>query len=287
MSRMFYIMPPECRYEGFRSGSTKVYDLFEYITSDMVQPPELFPNLNMGITAENVAERYRISREAQDAFAYDSQMKTKRAQERGLLREEILPLELVAQKRHVVFNTDEHPRPQTTPEALAKLRPVFRKDGTVTAGNSSGMNDGASAVVVMSEEKALALGCTPMVKIVSYAVAGIDPRVMGLGTVPAIQKSLRRAGLGLKDIGLFELNEAFAAQALGVLTELDMLPGTAMYQRVNVNGGAIAHGHALGNSGTRILTTLIYEMKRRNVRYGLASLCIGGGQGIAMVIENC
>ena len=156
MSRMFYIMPPECRYEGFRSGSTKVYDLFEYITSDMVQPPELFPNLNMGITAENVAERYRISREAQDAFAYDSQMKTKRAQERGLLREEILPLELVAQKRHVVFNTDEHPRPQTTPEALAKLRPVFRKDGTVTAGNSSGMNDGASAVVVMSEEKALA-----------------------------------------------------------------------------------------------------------------------------------
>ena len=179
MSRMFYIMPPECRYEGFRSGSTKVYDLFEYITSDMVQPPELFPNLNMGITAENVAERYRISREAQDAFAYDSQMKTKRAQERGLLREEILPLELVAQKRHVVFNTDEHPRPQTTPEALAKLRPVFRKDGTVTAGNSSGMNDGASAVVVMSEEKALALGCTPMVKIVSYAVAGIAPRVMG------------------------------------------------------------------------------------------------------------
>ena len=287
MSRMFYIMPPECRYEGFRSGSTKVYDLFEYITSDMVQPPELFPNLNMGITAENVAERYRISREAQDAFAYDSQMKTKRAQERGLLREEILPLELVAQKRHVVFNTDEHPRPQTTPEALAKLRPVFRKDGTVTAGNSSGMNDGASAVVVMSEEKALALGCTPMVKIVSYAVAGIDPRVMGLGPVPAIQKSLRRAGLGLKDIGLFELNEAFAAQALGVLTELDMLPGTAMYQRVNVNGGAIAHGHALGNSGTRILTTLIYEMKRRNVRYGLASLCIGGGQGIAMVIEHC
>lgn len=244
-------------------------------------------DINMGITAENVAERYRISREAQDAFAYDSQMKTKRAQERGLLREEILPLELVAQKRHVVFNTDEHPRPQTTPEALAKLRPVFRKDGTVTAGNSSGMNDGASAVVVMSEEKALALGCTPMVKIVSYAVAGIDPRVMGLGPVPAIQKSLRRAGLGLKDIGLFELNEAFAAQALGVLTELDMLPGTAMYQRVNVNGGAIAHGHALGNSGTRILTTLIYEMKRRNVRYGLASLCIGGGQGIAMVIENC
>ena len=139
----------------------------------------------------------------------------------------------------------------------------------------------------MSEEKALALGCTPMVKIVSYAVAGIDPRVMGLGPVPAIQKSLRRAGLGLKDIGLFELNEAFAAQALGVLTELDMLPGTAMYQRVNVNGGAIAHGHALGNSGTRILTTLIYEMKRRNVRYGLASICIGGGQGIAMVIENC
>ena len=287
MSRMFYILPPECRYESFRAGSVKIYDMFEYITSVAVQPPELFPDLNMGITAENVAERYQISREEQDAFAYDSQMKTKRAQACGLFQEEILPLKFTVQNQPVVFDADEHPRPQTTPEALAKLRPVFRKDGTVTAGNSSGRNDGASAVVVMSAEKALALGCAPMVKIVSYAIAGVDPRVMGLGPAPAIQKAVRQAGLTLKDIGLFELNEAFAAQALGVLTELGMLPGTEMYQRINVNGGAIAHGHALGNSGTRILTTLIYEMKRQNVQYGLASLCIGGGQGIAMVIENC
>lgn len=287
MSRMFYIMPPNCRYEGFRAGSRKIYDIFEYSAANCTQPPSLYPNLNMGITAENVAERYHISRKAQDEFAYHSQMKTKTAQEAGKFIDEILPIQVVERKAAFEFCKDEHPKPYTTLESLAGLRPAFKKEGTVTAGNSSGMNDGASAVVVMSEQKAKELDIAPLVKMVSYAVAGTDPRVMGLGPVPAIKKALELAGLCLNDIGLIELNEAFAAQSLGVLTELDMLPGTALYERVNVNGGAIAHGHALGCSGTRILTTLIYEMKRRNVQFGLASLCIGGGQGIAAIVENC
>ena len=187
-----------------------------------------------------------------------------------------------------MFDTDEHPKPDTTLEKLAKLRPAFLRDGTgsVTAGNASGMNDGASAVVVMGEDIAKARGIKPLVRIVSSATAGVDPNVMGLGPVPATRLALQRAGLKLEDIGLFELNEAFAAQSLGCLIELGMAPGSPLYERVNVNGGAIAHGHALGNSGTRVLTTLIYEMKRRGVRYGLATLCIGGGQGIAMIVEN-
>jgi acetyl-CoA C-acetyltransferase len=169
---------------------------------------------------------------------------------------------------------------------LAKLRPAFKKDGTVTAGNASGMNDGASAVVVMREDEAEKRGIRPLVRIVSYGTAGVDPSVMGLGPVPATKLALKRAGLTLDDIDLFEFNEAFSAQALGCLTELGLQPGTEGYRRVNVNGGAVAHGHALGNSGTRILTTLIYEMNRRDMHYGLATLCIGGGQGIAMIIEN-
>jgi acetyl-CoA C-acetyltransferase len=171
---------------------------------------------------------------------------------------------------------------------LAKLRPAFKKDGgTVTPGNSSGMNDGASAGVGMSEEKCKSLGLKPLVRIVTMTAAGVDPRIMGIGPVPAINKALAKAGLKLEDIDLFELNEAFAAQSLGVLKELGMDMGTELYKRVNVNGGAIAHGHALGNSGTRLLTTLIYEMKRRGAKYGIDSLCIGGGQGMALIVENC
>jgi acetyl-CoA C-acetyltransferase len=183
---------------------------------------------------------------------------------------------------------DEHPKPDTTLETLAKLKPAFKRDGTgtVTAGNASGMNDGASAVVVMSQERADTLGLKPLVEIVSMASAGVDPRYMGLGPVPAVRKVLEKAGLSLEDIDLFELNEAFAAQSLGCLKELGMDMGSDLYSRVNVNGGAIAHGHALGNSGTRILTTLIYEMKRRKAVYGLATLCIGGGMGTAMIIKN-
>ncbi len=286
MSRMYYILPQTVRYQGFRIGSAKVWDIFEYGAEHLCQPPEKYPHINMGITAENVAEKYGITREAQDAFAYESQMKTKAAMEAGKFRDEIIPFEVVNGKKSFIFDTDEHPKPDTTMESLAKLRPAFKKDGTVTAGNASGMNDGASAVIVMSEEKAKALGCKPLVRIVSYAVSGVDPRYMGIGPVSAVKKALTVAGLELKDMDLIELNEAFAAQSLGVLTELDMLPGTEMFKRVNVNGGAIAHGHALGNSGTRLMNTLIYEMKRRDVRYGLETLCIGGGQGIAMIVEN-
>lgn len=287
MSRLPYYLDPSARYQGFRIGDAKLYDTFSHGVT-LVQPPQLYPGLNMGLTAENVAERYHISRAEQDAFALDSQRKAKAAMETGCFRDEIVPFEVVNRKSRFVFDTDEHPRPETTMETLSKLKPAFRFDGTgtVTAGNSSGMNDGASAVVVMSEEKARELGQKPLVRILSSSSVGVDPRIMGIGPAVAIPKALRKAGLQLEDIGLFELNEAFAAQSLGCLIELGMTPGTAMYDRVNVNGGAIALGHALANSGTRILTTLIYEMKRRNVQFGVASLCIGGGQGMALVVEN-
>ncbi len=194
----------------------------------------------------------------------------------------------VEKKGSFIVNKDEHNKPDTTLESLGKLRPAFKKDGTgtVTAGNASGMNDGASAVIVMSEEKAQELGVKPLARIVSMSSAGVDPSIMGMGPVPAIKKALAKSGLALEDIDLFELNEAFAAQSLGCLKELGMEMGSQLYERVNVNGGAIAHGHALANSGTRLLTTLIYEMKRRKSKYGLVTLCIGGGQGMACIIEN-
>lgn len=288
MSRAPYYLPDFSRYEGFRMGAFKVDDAFEYASSH-AHPPVLYPNLNMGLTAENIAKKYFITREMVDKFAYDSQMKTKKAVEEGKFDDEIIPVEVKLRKSSFIFDKDEHPKPDTTLQSLAKLKPVFLRDGTgiVTAGNSSGMNDGASAVVVMSEEKAHELGCKPLVEIVSYATAGVDPSIMGMGPVPAIKLALKKANLELKDIDLFEINEAFAAQSLGCLIELGMSFGTDLYERVNVNGGAVAHGHALGNSGTRILTTLIYEMKRRNSKYGCASLCIGGGQGIALIVKNC
>lgn len=287
MSRLTYYLPPSARYEGFRIGDSVLYDTFNHGVT-MVQPPELYPHLNMGLTAENVAAKYDISREAQDEFALDSQHKAKAAMDAGKFKDEIVPVEVKLKKSSFIFDTDEHPRPETTLEKLAKLKPCFKFDGTgtVTAGNSSGMNDGASAVIVMSEDKANELGVKPLVRIVSSSSVGVDPRIMGIGPAYAIPKALKKAGLSLQDIGLIELNEAFAAQSVACLRLLGMAPGTEMYERVNVNGGAIALGHALANSGTRLLTTLIYEMKRRHVQYGLASLCIGGGQGMAMVVEN-
>ena len=287
MSRAPYFMPASIRYEGVRMNKFQVEDAFEYASSH-AHPVELYPNLNMGLTAENVAKRFHITREQQDIFAYDSQMKWAQAQEKSLFKDEILPVEVQLRKSSYISDTDEHPKPDTTLEKLSKLRPAFLRDGTgtVTAGNASGMNDGASAVVVMAEHTARERGIKPLVRVVSSATAGVDPSIMGLGPVPAVNLALKRAGLKLEDIGLFELNEAFAAQSLDCLIELGMAPGSPLYERVNVNGGAIAHGHALGNSGTRILTTLIYEMKRRGVQYGLATLCIGGGQGIAMIVEN-
>lgn len=286
MSRGIYFLPPSVRYEGFRMGNVKVFDAFAHAVGHC-QPPELYPNVNMGITAENVAAKHNITREEQDRFALDSQTKAVKAIREGKFKAEIVPLEIPGKKGTVVFDTDEYPKADASLETLAKLKPAFLKDGSVTAGNASGMNDGASAVVVMSEKKCGALGIKPLARIVSYAVTGLDPRVMGLGPVSAIQAVLNKTGLTLEDIDLFEINEAFSAQALGVLKELNMYPGSPLYSRVNVNGGAVALGHALGSSGTRVLTTLIYELRRRGGKYGIASLCIGGGQGIAMVVENC
>jgi acetyl-CoA C-acetyltransferase len=288
MSRLPFYFDPSTRYQPFRMGNKTLYDTFTRGVT-IVQPQKLYPNCNMGITAENVAERYGITREEQDAFALDSIRKMTAAQKAGKFKDEIMPYEVKDKNRTFLFVTDEHVKPDTTMESLAKLKPAFRFDGagTVTAGNASGMNDGASAVVVMTEEKAAALGIAPLVRIVSWSSVGLDPRVMGLGPVYATRKALARAGLTLEDMDLIELNEAFAAQSLGVLKEMGMDMGTELYKRVNVNGGAVAHGHALANSGTRLMTALIYEMRRRGSRYGLATLCIGGGQGMAMVVENC
>ena len=244
---------------------------------------DVFNDYHMAITAENLAEQYDISREEQDEFAYTSQMKTKAAMDSGRFDDEIVPVSIPQRKGDPLdFKIDEHPRGDTTLEALSKLRAAFKKDGTVTAGNASGINDGAAAVLVSSEEKAKELGLKPAASIVSYAVAGVDPSIMGIGPVPAIQKALDKAGLSLDDIDLFELNEAFAAQSLAVLRDIP-IPA----EKLNVNGGAIALGHPVGASGTRLVVTLLHEMhKRDDASLGLATLCIGGGMGIAMILEK-
>lgn len=244
---------------------------------------EIFNNYHMGMTAENVSEQFSISREEQDNLGVLSQQRAEAAIKSGKFKDEIVPV-IIPQKKGdpKVFDTDEHPRMGTTKEALAKLSPAFKKNGTVTAGNASGINDGAAAILVMSAEKAKALGLKPMVRIVSYASAGVDPKIMGVGPIPATRKALAKAGLTLQDIDLIEANEAFAAQTLQVAKDLgfDMT-------KVNVNGGAIALGHPIGASGARILTTLLHEMKRRdNVKRGLATLCVGGGMGSALIVEK-
>lgn len=239
-------------------------------------------DVHMGITAENIAERYNISREEQDKFAFDSQTKALEAISQGKFKDEIVPVVIPQRKGEpVVFDTDEHPRAGTTVERLGGLRGAFKKDGTVTAGNASGINDGASAFVVMSESKAKSLGLKPLAYIVASASAGVDPAYMGTGPIPATRKVLEKAELSINDLDLIEANEAFASQALAVAKELD-LP----MDKVNVNGGAIALGHPIGASGARILATLLYELDRREGRFGLATLCIGGGQGVAMVVER-
>ncbi len=245
---------------------------------------KLYHPYTMGETAENLADKYKITREEQDQFAYDTQMKYKAAQAAGRFADEIVAVMLPQRKGDpIAFAADEHPRTDTTLESLAKLKPVFREGGSVTAGNSSGINDGASALLLCDEEALKKFNLTPIARIVSNAVAGVDPAIMGIGPVPATQKALQRAGLTVKDLGLVELNEAFAAQSIPCIRELGLDP-----QIVNVNGGAIALGHPLGCSGARIMTTLVHEMKRRpNVRYGLASMCIGVGQGASMIVERC
>jgi acetyl-CoA C-acetyltransferase len=237
---------------------------------------------HMGVTAEEIASRYDVSREDQDAFAATSQQRAEQAIREGRFVDEIVPVEVPRPKGPpIVMTIDEYPRPGTTAGKLAALKPAFQKDGSVTAGNASGINDGAAALVITTDTRAAALGTSPLARIVSYAVAGVAPRIMGMGPVPAVRLALERAGLRLEEIDLFELNEAFAAQSLAVSRALGLDPG-----RVNVNGGAVALGHPIGASGARILTTLVYALRARQLRYGVASLCIGGGMGIAMVVER-
>jgi 3-oxoadipyl-CoA thiolase len=241
-----------------------------------------FPLEQMGETAENIFERQpEITREEQDRFAYESQMRAKAAIESGRFKDEIVPVIIPQRKGDpLVVDTDEHPRPETTLDGLAKLRPAFRKNGSVTAGNASGLNDGAAAVLLMTSDRAQELGLKSMARIIAGAAAGVDPRVMGYGPIPATRKALQRAGLTIDQIDLFEINEAFAVQSIACMRELGI-----PHDKLNVNGGAIALGHPLGCSGARIVTTLVHEMQRRGSRYGLATMCVGVGQGEAVVVE--
>ncbi|MFS0574455.1 acetyl-CoA C-acetyltransferase [Sporosarcina sp. 179-K 3D1 HS] len=241
-----------------------------------------YAGCGMGMTAENLAAQYEISREEQDRYSVESQEKASAARNSGRFAEEIVPITLKGRKgEDLVIDSDEHIREGISIESLAKLKPVFKEDGTVTAGNSSGINDGAAAVLLASEEYVNEQKMKPLAKIVSWAVVGVDPSIMGIGPVPACKKALQRANLSIEEIDIFELNEAFAAQSLAVMKELGIDP-----KKVNVNGGAIALGHPVGSSGTRITYSLALEMKKRGAKYGLASLCIGGGQGIAIILEN-
>jgi acetyl-CoA C-acetyltransferase len=242
---------------------------------------DAFNGYHMGNTAENVARQWQITREQQDEFAYQSQRKAAEAMAAGRFRDEIVPVTVKTRKGEVVVDTDEHPKPDTTLEVLAKLRPAFAKDGTVTAGNASGINDGAAAVVLMSAAEAERRGIAPLARIVSWATVGVDPAIMGTGPIPASRAALKKAGWKIDDLDLVEANEAFAAQACAVNKDLGWDPA-----KVNVNGGAIALGHPIGASGARVLTTLLYEMARRGAKKGLATLCIGGGMGIAMCVER-
>ncbi len=253
------------------------------LTDHMIQDGlwDIFGDYHMGITAENVAEQYNISREAQDNLAATSQQRAEAAITSGRFKDEITPVTVKTRKGELVFDTDEHPRSGVTAEALAKVRPAFKKDGTVTAGNASGINDGGAALVVMSAEKAKDLGLEPLCRIRAYAHAGVDPSIMGTGPIEATKKCLAKAGVSVSDLDLIEANEAFASQAQAVINTLGLNTDI-----VNVNGGAIALGHPIGCSGARILTTLIYEMGKRDSKLGLATLCIGGGMGAAMVVER-
>ncbi len=266
---------------AFPRGDVKVYDTtigWRFINPKLA---EKYPPYSMGETAENVAERYGITREEQDRFALRSQQRAAAAIREGKFKEEIVPVPVTTKDGTMWVEEDEHPRPDTTLEKLAKLKPAFRDGGTVTAGNSSGINDGAAALLLATPEKAKKLGIRPLARYVTSAIAGVDPSIMGIGPVPAVRKALKRAGLTIDDIDLVELNEAFAAQVIAVMRELDIPE-----EKVNVNGGSIAIGHPLGSTGARLLTSLLYEMKRRGARRGLVTMCIGVGQGIATIVER-
>jgi len=274
MSGAFFAMD-KARW-GYRMGEGKVIDM---MIKDGLW--DAFNNCHMGITAENINDQWGNTREEQDELALRSQQRATAAINEGRFKDEIVPVVVKTRKGETVFDTDEFVRPNTTMEGLAKLKGAFKKDGSVTAGNASGINDGAAAVVVMSEKKANELGIKPLAAVLSYASAGVDPKIMGMGPWPSSLKALEKAGLSLDDIDLIEANEAFAAQSVAVAKELKF-----DINKVNVNGGAIALGHPIGASGARILVTLLYEMQRRNAQKGLATLCIGGGMGTALVVER-
>ena len=266
---------PQARY-GYRMNNGQLVDT---MVNDALT--DAFERYHMGITAENLAEAYSISRQEQDEFAAGSQQKAAQAMSAGKFADEIVPVEIRVKKETIPFDTDEYPRKGVTAEGLAKLRPAFKPDGTVTAANASGINDGAAGVLLMSADKARSLGVTPLAHIRAYASAGVDHKIMGIGPVYSTRKALDKAGLNLSNIDLIEANEAFAAQAIAVGKELGWDSA-----KVNVNGGAIALGHPVGASGARILVTLLYEMQRQNVRYGLATLCVGGGMGVSTIVER-
>lgn len=275
MTNAPYLLESKARW-GYRMGHGKVVDV-------MIQDGLwcAFNDYHMGITAENVAAKYSISREDQDQLAFESQDKAVKAIAAGAFKQEIVPVTIKGKKGDTVFDTDEYPKPGTTGESLCGLRPAFKKDGSITAGNASGINDGAAALVVMSADKAKALGLKPLARIIGYGSGGVDPAIMGMGPVPATRKALAKAGLSIADIDLVEANEAFAAQFLAVGKELGLAK-----EKINVNGGAIALGHPIGASGARILVTLLHAMEQRGAKRGLATLCIGGGQGVATIVER-
>lgn len=283
MSNSGFIMGGHLR-NGNKMGNIQAVD---HMVNDGLT--DAFQEYHMGITAENIAEKYNITREEQDEFAYNSQQKAIRAVDAGNFKKEIVPVEIVSRKETIVFDTDEYPNRKSTLEKMATLKPAFKKEGTVTAGNASGVNDGASFILLMSEEKMNELGLKPLAEIIATGQGGVDPAVMGLGPVPAIRKALQKANLKLSDMELIELNEAFAAQSLGVIHELieeHSVTKEWIDERTNINGGAIALGHPIGASGNRIIVTLVHEMIAHNKHVGLASLCIGGGMGTAIILKR-
>jgi len=283
MSGAGFVLPASTR-NGVKMSDFKAVD---HMICDGLT--DAFEGYHMGITAENIADKYNLTREAQDEFSYGSQQKAIAAIDGGKFKDEIVPVEIKSRRETIIFDTDEFPNRKSTPEKLAGLRPAFKKDGTVTAGNASGINDGASFLMIASEEAVKEHNLTPLVEIVATGQGGVDPAIMGMGPVPAIASAVKKSGLSLKDIEVLELNEAFAAQSLGVITQLsedhDVTPEW-IKERCNVNGGAIALGHPIGASGNRITVSLIHEMKHSGKKLGLASLCIGGGMGTALILKN-
>lgn len=282
MSQIPFIVPSSIR-DGNKMGNMELKDLL--ITDGLT---DVYNQYHMGVTAENVAKEVGITREQQDEYSLASQQKAIAAIEAGKFKDEIVPVEVKQRRETVIFDTDEYPKANATLEGLSKLRPAFDRDGTVTAGNASGINDGASAIIVASESAVQTYGLTPMAEIVSYAQSGIDPKIMGLGPVESVNKALKKADLTIQDIDVYELNEAFAAQALGVihqLAETNQVPVSSIKDKANFNGGAIALGHPLGASGNRILVTLVHELHKQDAQYGVASLCVGGGMGTAVILR--